>query len=157
MLALVHAERQPTAYCMCVSRSCNHHVYGSHPKPATAHSTTVHAPSGTVKSDAHHEWWHLSRLYCVLRGSQDPDVTIRKRAMDLLFTMCNASNAEVVVDELIRYLVTADFSLREELVLKIAILAEKFAPSVQWCVRALYGAGWVLCLRRVVLMVMGEP
>ena len=28
--------------------------------------------------------------------------------------------------------VTADFAMREELVLKIAILAEKFAPSVQW-------------------------
>jgi hypothetical protein len=28
----------------------------------------------------------------------------------------------------------ADFSMREELVLKIAILAEKFAPSVQWWV-----------------------
>ena len=28
--------------------------------------------------------------------------------------------------------VTADFAMREELVLKIAILAEKFAPNVQW-------------------------
>jgi len=28
--------------------------------------------------------------------------------------------------------VEADYSMREELVLKIAILAEKFAPSVQW-------------------------
>lgn len=29
------------------------------------------------------------------------------------------------------YLTIADFSMREELVLKIAILAEKFAPSVE--------------------------
>uniref|UniRef100_A0A7S0R8D3 Clathrin adaptor alpha/beta/gamma-adaptin appendage Ig-like subdomain domain-containing protein n=1 Tax=Chlamydomonas leiostraca TaxID=1034604 RepID=A0A7S0R8D3_9CHLO len=65
---------------------------------------------------------------------KDPDVTIRKRAMDLLFTMCNAGNAEMVVAELLQYLVTADFALREELVLKVAILAEKFAPSVQWYV-----------------------
>jgi AP-2 complex subunit alpha len=28
----------------------------------------------------------------------------------------------------------ADFSIREELVLKVAILAEKFAPNVQWWV-----------------------
>jgi len=28
--------------------------------------------------------------------------------------------------------VEADYTMREELVLKIAILAEKFAPSVQW-------------------------
>jgi len=31
--------------------------------------------------------------------------------------------------------VEADYGMREELVLKIAILAEKFAPSVQWCVQ----------------------
>lgn len=31
----------------------------------------------------------------------------------------------------VTYLTIADFSMREELVLKIAILAEKFAPSVE--------------------------
>ena len=36
------------------------------------------------------------------------------------------------VGELVDYLVTADFAMREELVLKIAILAEKYAPNVQW-------------------------
>jgi hypothetical protein len=36
----------------------------------------------------------------------------------------------------VTYLTIADFSMREELVLKIAILAEKFAPSVE--VRTLY-------------------
>mmetsp|Transcript_39785 Transcript_39785/g.88425 ORF Transcript_39785/g.88425 Transcript_39785/m.88425 type:complete len:1123 (+) Transcript_39785:142-3510(+) len=70
----------------------------------------------------------------VVGALRDPDVSIRKRAMDLLFTMCDASNAAEVVDELLKYLVVADFSMREELVLKIAVLAEKFAPSVQWYV-----------------------
>lgn len=64
--------------------------------------------------------------------SQDPDVSIRKRAMDLLFTMCDSSVADEVVSELLKYLTIADLSFREELVLKIAILAEKFAPTVQW-------------------------
>ncbi|GIL47564.1 hypothetical protein Vafri_4358 [Volvox africanus] len=63
---------------------------------------------------------------------KDPDVSIRRRALDLLFTMCDASSAPQVVSELLKYLVTADFSVREELVLKIAILAEKYAPSMQW-------------------------
>jgi hypothetical protein len=31
----------------------------------------------------------------------------------------------------VTYLTVADFSMREELVLKIAILAEKFAPNVE--------------------------
>ena len=57
--------------------------------------------------------------------------------MDLLFTMCTPASADEVVKELLAYLVVADFSMREELVLKIAFLAEKFAPSVQWWVQ-----GW---------------
>eukprot|EP00200_Dunaliella_tertiolecta_P006547 CAMPEP_0202346842 /NCGR_PEP_ID=MMETSP1126-20121109/5457_1 /ASSEMBLY_ACC=CAM_ASM_000457 /TAXON_ID=3047 /ORGANISM="Dunaliella tertiolecta, Strain CCMP1320" /LENGTH=1093 /DNA_ID=CAMNT_0048938303 /DNA_START=70 /DNA_END=3351 /DNA_ORIENTATION=- len=65
---------------------------------------------------------------------KDADVSIRSRAVDLLFTMCDSTNADVIVDELGYHLVEADYSMREELVLKIAILAEKFAPSVQWYV-----------------------
>ena len=65
---------------------------------------------------------------------QDADQSVRSRAVDLLFTMCDASNAPTIVDELRYHLVEAEYSEaeREELVLKIAILAEKFAPSVQW-------------------------
>ena len=67
---------------------------------------------------------------------READVSIRRRAMDLLFTMCDSTNADTIVEELLRYLPTADFALREELVLKMAIMAERFAPSVQW-----YGPG----------------
>ncbi|MEW5308641.1 MAG: hypothetical protein WDW38_000584 [Sanguina aurantia] len=70
----------------------------------------------------------------VIGSLKDPDVSIRKRAMDLLFTMCDSSVADEVVSELLKYLTIADLSFREELVLKIAILAEKFAPTVQWYV-----------------------
>lgn len=40
----------------------------------------------------------------------------------------------------VAYLTVADFSMREELVLKIAILAEKFAPNVQ--VGDWHGMAW---------------
>lgn len=32
----------------------------------------------------------------------------------------------------LQYLTTADFGIREELALKAAILAEKFAPDLSW-------------------------
>eukprot|EP00210_Caulerpa_lentillifera_P000422 g410.t1 len=63
---------------------------------------------------------------------KDADVSIRRRALDLLFTMCDTSNSVEIVDELLNYTTIADFSIREELVLKIAILAERFAPNVRW-------------------------
>jgi len=48
--------------------------------------------------------------------------------------MCDASNAKSTVQELLRTLPSADYSLREEMVLKIAILAEKYATESQWYV-----------------------
>ena len=60
---------------------------------------------------------------------KDTDISIRKRALDLLYTMCDQQNAHEIVAELLSYLDTADFAIREELVLKIAILAERFSPA----------------------------
>ncbi|KAL6765658.1 adaptin N terminal region-domain-containing protein [Haematococcus lacustris] len=70
----------------------------------------------------------------VLANLKDADVAIRKRASDLLFSLCDASCVQPLVTELLQYLGAVDFSMREEVVLKIAILAEKFAPSVDWYV-----------------------
>lgn len=61
-------------------------------------------------------------------------MSVRKRALDLLFSTCDGTNSVEIVGELLNYLVVADFSMREELTLKIAILAERFAPDVKWYV-----------------------
>lgn len=55
---------------------------------------------------------------------------MRRRALDLLYSMCDTSNAKVIVGELVRYLQVADYNLREDMVLKIAILTERFATEV---------------------------
>ena len=39
-----------------------------------------------------------------------------------------------VVEELLKYLVVADYSMREEIVLKTAVLTERFFPSLEWYV-----------------------
>jgi AP-2 complex subunit alpha len=62
------------------------------------------------------------------------DVSVRQRAVDLLYAMCDRGNAETIVQEMLGYLETADYSIREELVLKVAILAEKFATDYSWYV-----------------------
>ena len=40
----------------------------------------------------------------------------------------------MMIGELLRYLQVADYTLREEMVLKIAILTEKFAVEYEWYV-----------------------
>ncbi|XP_063610022.1 AP-2 complex subunit alpha-like [Penaeus indicus] len=62
------------------------------------------------------------------------DVSVRQRAVDLLYAMCDRSNAEEIVQEMLNYLETADYSIREEMVLKVAILAEKYAQDYTWYV-----------------------
>ncbi|XP_038050439.1 AP-2 complex subunit alpha-2-like isoform X2 [Patiria miniata] len=62
------------------------------------------------------------------------DVSVRQRAVDLLYAMCDRTNTEEVVGEMLDYLEKADYSIREEMVLKVAILAEKFAVDYTWYV-----------------------
>lgn len=44
------------------------------------------------------------------------DVSVRQRAIDLLYAMCDRTNATTIVGELLNYLEKADYSIREELV-----------------------------------------
>lgn len=71
----------------------------------------------------------------IIVGSlKDRDISVRRKGLDLLYSMCDASNAQPIVGELLKYLQNADFAIREEMVLKIAILTEKYATDVQWYV-----------------------
>ena len=65
---------------------------------------------------------------------RDKDISVRRRGLDLLYSMCDVSNAKTIVSELIRYLHIADYALREEMVLKIAIMTEKYATEHSWYV-----------------------
>jgi AP-2 complex subunit alpha len=69
----------------------------------------------------------------VIIGSlRDRDISVRRKGLDLLYSMCDTTNAQPIVNELLKYLQTADFAMREEMVLKIAILTEKYATDAKW-------------------------
>lgn len=65
---------------------------------------------------------------------KDADVSIRRRALDLLFNMCNTEVAASIVKELLSVLAISDWQIKDEMVLKVAILAERFAPDMRWYV-----------------------
>ena len=67
----------------------------------------------------------------ITKSLQDPDVSISKRAFDLLYVMCDKVTAQDIVPALLTYLQTATYEVREELVLKIAILAETIRHGLQ--------------------------
>jgi AP-2 complex subunit alpha len=68
----------------------------------------------------------------ILGSLRDRDISVRRKGLDLLYSMCDTTNARPIVAELLVYLQSADYAIREEMVLKVAILAEKYATDAQW-------------------------
>lgn len=74
-------------------------------------------------------------LKTILESLEMNDISIKKRALDLMYLMCTQANAKRIVEELLSYSEDwADASIKEELVLKIAILAERYAEDLVWYV-----------------------
>lgn len=81
---------------------------------------------------------------------QDPDETLKRKTLDLLFKMTNAANVAFVVDRLVQHLrATGDAHFRAELAERITQLAERCArhvapspaPRPRACRAAELGAG----------------
>jgi AP-2 complex subunit alpha len=74
---------------------------------------------------------YQSKIFGALR---DQDISIRQRALDLLYCMCTETNSRNIISELLIYVKDANFEFQEEMVLKIAILAEKHVHEYTWYV-----------------------
>ncbi|XP_022173721.1 AP-2 complex subunit alpha [Myzus persicae] len=87
-----------------------------------------------ANSEFSHEAVKKHQEVVILSMKMEKDVSVRQQAVDLLYAMCDKSNSEEIVQEMLNYLETADYSIREEMVLKVAILAEKYATDYTWYV-----------------------
>jgi len=74
----------------------------------------------------------------ILAQMQEADISIRRQALNLLYAVCDRGNWQQIVDELLEVLSRNDQSLQEELVLKIAILSERFAPDFTWYIDVVF-------------------
>jgi len=63
---------------------------------------------------------------------KDPDLSIRKRALDLIYALVNETNVRVLVRELLNFLVVSDMQFRPDIVAKLCWVAEKYAPTKRW-------------------------
>lgn len=68
----------------------------------------------------------------ILECLRDPDISIRRRALDLSFTLINESNVRVLIRELLAFLEVADNEFKPTMTSQIGIAADKFAPTKQW-------------------------
>ncbi|KAF2200069.1 Adaptor protein complex AP-1 gamma subunit [Delitschia confertaspora ATCC 74209] len=68
----------------------------------------------------------------ILDCLRDPDISIRRRALDLSFTLINESNVRVLVRELLAFLEVADNEFKPVMTTQIGIAADRFAPNKRW-------------------------
>ncbi|KKO99244.1 AP-1 complex subunit gamma-1 [Trichoderma harzianum] len=68
----------------------------------------------------------------ILECLRDPDISIRRRALDLSFTLINESNVRVLIRELLAFLEVADNEFKPTMTSQIGIAADKYAPNKRW-------------------------
>ncbi|RAL06138.1 AP-1 complex subunit gamma [Aspergillus ibericus CBS 121593] len=68
----------------------------------------------------------------ILECLRDPDISIRRRALDLSFMLINESNVRVLVRELLAFLEVADNEFKPAMTTQIGIAADRFAPNKRW-------------------------
>ncbi|KAJ1511735.1 clathrin associated protein complex large subunit [Coelomomyces lativittatus] len=83
----------------------------------------------TIHMDAQAVQRHRGTILECLR---DPDVSIRRRALDLAFALVNAQNVRVMTRELLSFLEIADVEFRPLMVNQLCSCAEKYAPNPRW-------------------------
>uniref|UniRef100_A0A8C7DZP7 AP-2 complex subunit alpha n=1 Tax=Oncorhynchus kisutch TaxID=8019 RepID=A0A8C7DZP7_ONCKI len=127
---IIHHDSEPTL----LVRACNQLGQFLQHRETNLRYLALESMCTLASSEFSHEAvkTHIETVINALKSERD--VSVRQRAVDLLYAMCDRSNAKQIVAEMLSYLETADYSIREEIVLKVAILAEKYAVDYTWYV-----------------------
>lgn len=68
----------------------------------------------------------------ILDCLRDPDISIRRRALDLSFTLINEGNVRVLIRELLAFLEVADAEFKPIMTSQIGVAADRYAPNKRW-------------------------
>ncbi|KAA6427411.1 MAG: AP-1 complex subunit gamma-1 [Trebouxia sp. A1-2] len=68
----------------------------------------------------------------VVECVKDADVSIRRRALELVYALVNEGNIKTLTKELLDYLKVSDLEFKPDLTSKICMLVQRFAPDKQW-------------------------
>jgi len=73
-------------------------------------------------------------LLFLLCSLKDSDISIRRRALDLIYALVTKNNVKALVKELLNYLAltSGDLEFKADLTEKICLVVERFAPSKHW-------------------------
>lgn len=68
---------------------------------------------------------------------KDPDISIRQRALELIYHLVNAENVENLTAELLNYLVLCPREHRSDICSRVLMVVDRFSPNDRWRVDTL--------------------
>lgn len=95
----------------------------------------IESLSRIVKVNAKYAAEHqLAVIDCL----EDPDVTLKKKTLELLYKMTRPDNVEVIVEKMVEYLrSTTDEVAKADVCGRISELAESYAPDTTWFIHTM--------------------
>ena len=94
----------------------------------------LHTLSKVVTQDIAAVQRHRNTIVDCLK---DPDVSIRQRALELIYALTNETNIRALAREMLNYLVVCSADQRGDLCSKIADVVDKYSPDKRWQVDTL--------------------
>lgn len=85
-----------------------------------------------------HPQYAAQHQLAVMDCLEDPDETLQRKTLDLLFRMCNPVNVEFIAEKLLSFLSgTTDLFLKKLLTKRVCVIAERYAPNNAWYIRTI--------------------
>jgi len=80
-----------------------------------------------------HPQYAVAHQSAVMDCLEDPDETLQRKTLDLLYRMTNPINVEFISEKLLDFLrKTTDLFLKKQLTTRICSVAERYAPNNEW-------------------------
>lgn len=73
----------------------------------------------------------------IISSLHDNDISIRRKALELMFLVCTEDSVKLITKEMLLYFKEDEPQLKEDIALKVAILSEKYAQDFKWYIESI--------------------
>lgn len=73
----------------------------------------------------------------IISSLRDNDISIRRKALELMFLTCTEESVKLITKEMLLYFREDEPQLKDDIALKVAILSEKYAQDFRWYIESM--------------------
>lgn len=73
----------------------------------------------------------------IISSLHDNDLSIRKKSLELMFLICSEDSVKLIIKEMLLYFKDNEPQLKEDIALKVAILAEKYSQDFKFYIESI--------------------